>query len=97
MTSDHEHSAAIVENLAQEIWTTIAEFTITKGGCEPAEALLALLYAIGGVLASIECRDCRKSAARCLKKGLPSIIARAERTPATGLSCGDYSNSERIH
>ena len=95
--ADHEHSAAIVENLAQEIWGTITAFTITEGGCEPVEALLALLYAIGGVLASIECPDCRKSAARCLKKGLPSIIARAERTPAAGRGCGDYSNSNCVH
>lgn len=95
--TDYEHSAAIVENLSQEIWGTITKFTIVEGGCEPAEALLALLYAIGAVLASIECRDCRSTAARCLKEGLPSIIARAERTPAAGLSCGDFSNSDRIH
>ena len=95
--TDHEHGAATVENLAQEIWATINAFTITENGCDPAEALLALLYAIGGVLASIECRDCRKLAARCLKKGLPSIIARAERTPAAGRGCGDYSNSNCVH
>ena len=95
--ADPEHIAAIVENLSREIWGTIAQFTIAEDGCEPDEALLALLYAIGGVLASIECPDCRKAAARFLKKGLPRIIARAERTPAAGLSCGDYSNSDRIH
>ena len=94
---DNEHSAAIVENLAQEIWGTIAQFTIAEGGCEPEEALFALLYAIGAVLSSIECPDCRKVAARCVKKGLPSIIARAERTPAAGLSCGDYRSNNRVH
>ena len=95
--TDQEHSAAIVDNLSQEIWGTITQFTIAEGGCEPGEALLALLYAIGAVLASIECPDCRKSAARCVKKGLPSVIARAERTPAAGLSCGDYPSNDRVH
>ena len=94
---DQEHSAAIVENMAQEIGTTITDFTIIEG-CEPGEALQALLYAMGAVLASIECADYRKSAACCLRKGLLNIIASAERMrQEAGVSCSGRSDSDHVH
>ena len=95
--TDHEHGAATVENLAQEIWATITAFTIAENGCDPAEALL-----------SAPVRDRRRTGVNRMprlpqvgcelsQKGLPSIIARAERTPAAGRGCGDYSNSNCVH
>ena len=42
-----------------------------------SETLTALMISIGGELLSIDCDDCRKLAARNVKKMLPGVIASA--------------------
>jgi hypothetical protein len=43
----------------------------------PSETLTALMISIAGELVSIDCDDCRKLAARNIKKELPGMIADA--------------------
>ena len=67
-----------INEMADQIIKTINEHP--ENGSQ-GEVLAALLNAIGSVLASVQCRDCRKIKARGTKKGLAEIIEFALKAP----------------
>ena len=82
--NDHGHEILLPERGAVEGLTLQIEEVLFSKESElsPGEILTALMIAIGGELAAIECRDCRKQAARNVKKLISSVVALALTAPS---------------
>lgn len=89
ITAPPDHSVA--KALALQIERLFRDRPVDNN---PSETLTALMVSIGGELLSIDCDDCRKVAARNVKKALPGIIrdalALARERPANEPPTSDH-------